>query len=593
MEPAGPARVERRLAAILAADVAGYSRLIEADEEGTLRRLRSLRVEVIDPKIAGHHGRIVKTTGDGLLVEFASVVDALRCAAEMQAALAESNTPLPPDSRIDFRIGINVGDIVVEDGDIFGDGVNVAARLEGLAEPGGICVSARVQEDAAGRLDLAFEDMGEQSLKNIARPVRVYRVRDAGGAKSPSIAAQPVLPLPDKPSIAVLPFANMSSDPEQEFFADGIAEDIITALSRYPSLFVIARNSCFTYKGRPVDVTQVGRELGVRYVLEGGLRKSGNRIRVTAQLVEAETGKHFWAERYDRDLADIFALQDEITEAVTIAIAPAVAGGEQQRALRKPPESLDAWAAYQRGLWHLMKFTAEDNSAALRFFQQVIDIDSTFTGGYWGLAAARFYASYIFPLRDPLEAPSPIEALARQAVALDGSDAEARSWLGLILFLLGDYKGGLAEIEYALLLSSNLAIAHGALGFALIWSGRPKDGLAALQRCFRLDPRAPSVGAFSAQVAVGHYHSRDYEAAVVAAEQAIRSNPDFPVNYFWLPAALGQLGRTAEANAALQKAIAVGPRVFDVYVRQPAPPFRPEDYAHMLEGMRKAGWGET
>jgi adenylate cyclase len=260
------------------------------------------------------------------------------------------------------------------------------------------------------------------------------------------------------------------------------------------------------------------------------------------------------------------------------------------RVVRRDPESLDAWAAYQRGLWHLIKFTADDNSAAQTFFRQAIDLDLTFTGGYWGLAAARFYASYIFPLRDPLEAPSSIEALARQAVALDGSDAEARSWLGLILFLLGDYKGGLAEIECPLVLSSNLAIAHGALGFALIWSGRSKEGLAALQRCFRLDPRAPSVGAFSAQVAVGHYPSRDYEAAVGAAEQAIRSNPDFPVNYFWLPAALGQLGRTAEASAALQKAIAVGPRLFDVYVRQRVPPFRPEDYAHLLEGLRKAGW---
>jgi adenylate cyclase len=259
MEPAGPARVERRLAAILAADVAGYSRLIEADEEGTLGRLKALRAEVIDPKIAGHHGRIVKTTGDGLLVEFASVVDALRCAAEMQAALAESNASVPPDRRIEFRIGINVGDIVVEDGDIFGDGVNVAARLEGLAEPGGICISARVREDAVGRLDLAFEDMGEQALKNIARHVRAYRVATAAG--SAFARAPPLLPLPDKPSIAVLPFANLSGDPEQEYFADGMVEEIITALSRIRWLFVIARNSSFTYKGQAIDVKQVGMSL--------------------------------------------------------------------------------------------------------------------------------------------------------------------------------------------------------------------------------------------------------------------------------------------------------------------------------------------
>jgi adenylate cyclase len=285
----------RRLAAILAADVAGYSRLIGADEGGTLQALKAVRAELIDPRIAAHNGRLVKTTGDGLLVEFSSVVDALRCATEMQAGMGGRNATMPNDRRIEFRIGINMGDIVVEDGDIFGDGVNIAARLEALADAGGICVSARVQEDAAGKLDLPFEDMGEQALKNIARPVRVFRV--ATGAASATAQERPALALPDKPSLAVLPLTNMSADPEQEYFADGIAEDIITALSRYPSLFVIARNSSFTYKGRAVDVKRVGRGLGVRYVLEGSLRKAGNRIRVTAQLVEAETGSHVWALR--------------------------------------------------------------------------------------------------------------------------------------------------------------------------------------------------------------------------------------------------------------------------------------------------------
>jgi len=291
-------RVERRLAAILAADVAGYSRLIGADEEGTLARLKTHRSALIDPKIAQHKGRIVKTTGDGVLAEFASTVDALRCAGEVQAAMAERNAAVPADLRIEFRVGIHQGDIVVEDGDIFGDGVNIAARLEGLAAPGGICVSARVQEDAAGKLDLAFEDIGEQQLKNIARPMRVFHVRLDRAMEAARDASQPSLTLPDKPSVAVLPFANMSDDPEQEFFADGIAEDVITALSRYPSLFVIARNSSFTYKGRAVDVKEVGHELGVRYVLEGSVRRAADRIRVTAQLVEAETGNHVWAERY-------------------------------------------------------------------------------------------------------------------------------------------------------------------------------------------------------------------------------------------------------------------------------------------------------
>jgi adenylate cyclase len=306
---------------------------------------------------------------------------------------------------------------VVEDGDIFGDSVNIAARLEGLAQPGGIYVSARVQEDAAGKLDLAFEDLGETQLKNIARPVRVYRIRTdrlEGGATG---AVQPSLALPDKPSIAVLPFSNMSNDLAQEFFTDGIAEDIITALSRYPSLFVIARNTSFTYKGRPVDVKRVGRELGVRYILEGSMRKAGDRIRVTAQLVETEAGKHVWAERYDRDLADIFAVQDEITEAVAIAIAPAIAGAEQQRAMRKPPASLDAWAAYQRGLWHYSKATPDDNALAQKFFQQAIDLDPNFPGFYVGHALAQNQAQE-FGTRGLPETLSSVEALTRRAVSL-------------------------------------------------------------------------------------------------------------------------------------------------------------------------------
>src|SRR6266852_128773 len=407
------ARVQRRLAAILAADVAGYSRLMGADEEGTLAALKELRRELADPKIKEHRGRIVKTTGDGLLVEFASVVDAMRCAVEVQQGMAERNAGVPEERRLQFRIGINIGDIIKDGRDIYGDGVNVAARLEALAEPGGICVNRVVRDQVRDKLDFAFEDAGEQRVKNIARPLRVYRVRTdrvVGEARS---TAQPPLALPDKPSVAVLPFTNMSGDPDQEFVSDGIAEDVITALSRYPSLFVIARNSCFTYKGRAVDVKQVGRELGVRYVLEGSLRKAGNRIRVTAQLVEAETGKHVWAERYDRNLADIFALQDEITGAVTIAIAPAIAHAEQQRAMRKPPGSLDAWSAYQRGLWHLAKFSLEGNALSEKFFQRAVDLDPTFAGGYRGLAFAQWQAAAGgYHTRGLPEAQASAEALA-------------------------------------------------------------------------------------------------------------------------------------------------------------------------------------
>jgi adenylate cyclase len=383
--------VERKLAAIFAADVEGYSLLMGRDEVGTLRTLTAYGV-IIDRLIASHRGRIFNTAGDSLVADFASAVDALQCAVAVQDAISKENADRPAGEQMRFRIGIHVGDIMVQGDNLFGDAVNIAARLEALAEPGGNCVSRAVRDHIGTKLPLSFGDLGDKKVKNIAQPIKAYRI---GGETSPIDTTGPAtpLPLPDKPSIAVLPFANMSSDPEQEFFADGISEDIITALSRYPSLFVIARNSSFTYKGRAVDVKQVGRDLGVRYVLEGSLRKSGNRIRITGQLVEAEIGKHVWAERYDRDLADIFVVQDEISEAVTIAIAPAIADAEQQRAMRKQPGSLDAWAAYQRGLWHLGKFARDDNALAEKFFREAVDLDPTFAGGYRGLGYAEFQAT--------------------------------------------------------------------------------------------------------------------------------------------------------------------------------------------------------
>jgi adenylate cyclase len=583
-------RVQRRLAAILAADVAGYSRLMGVDEEGTLSALKELRRELADPKIKEHRGRIVKTTGDGLLVEFASVVDAVRCAVEVQFEMAERNAGMPEEQRIQFRIGINLGDIIKDGRDIHGDGVNIAARLEALAEPGGICVNRVVRDQVRDKLDFAFEDAGEQRVKNIARPLRVYRIRPGRSAGDTMGAAQPALALPDKPSVAVLPFTNMSGESEQEFVSDGIAEDVITALSRYPSLFVIARNSSFTYKGRPVDVKQVGRELGVRYVLEGSVRKAGNRIRVTAQLVEAGTGNHVWADRYDRDLADIFAVQDEITEAVTIAIAPAIADAELQRAVRKPPDSLDAWAAYQRGLWHLSEANPDDNTIAQKFFRQAIDLDPTFAGGYSGLALAQLQAAAVYQKLGLLEAQSSADALARRAVALDGGDAEARSCLGWALQARGELQGALSEIERALGMSPNLAVAHGQRGATLIFAGRPKEGLAAVQTSIRLDPRDPFSAIRLLHIACGLYFSREYEEAIEAAKQLIRSYPDFPMIYRWPAAALGQLGRTAEAKEALDKAVSLAPAAFDMYIRKRVPWFRPEDHAHLVEGLRKAGW---
>ena len=585
----------RRLAAILAADVAGYSRLMGADEEGTLVELKAIRHELSDPKVKEHRGRIVKTTGDGLLIEFASVVDTVRCAVEVQRAMAERNAAVPSEKRIELRMGINLGDIIGDGRDIYGDGVNVAARLEALAEPGGICVSRVVRDQVRDKLAFAFEDMGEQQVKNITRPIRVHRIRlfDEEGVSTIrpwDQAAKLPLAMPDKPSVAVLPFTNMSRDPEQEFLADGIAEDVITALSRYPSLFVIARNSCFTYKGRAVDVKQVGHELGVRYVLEGSVRKAGNRIRVTAQLVEAESGKHVWAERYDRDLADIFAVQDEITDAVTVAVAPAIADAERQRAMRKAPESLDVWAAYQRGLWHLSKATPDDDAIAQDLFQQAIDLDPTFAGSYSALALVQLQSAAIYQKLDPAEAQRSAEALARRAVVLDGADAQARSCLGWALQARGELEGALGEIERALAMSPNLAAAHGHRGATLIFLGRPKEGLAALETCIRLDPRDPFLSVRLLHIACGLYFSREYEATIEAAKRLILSYPDFPMIYRWPAAALGQLGRTAEAKEALDKAISLAPTAFDMYVRKRVPWFRPEDHAHLVEGLRKAGW---
>ncbi len=439
----------------------------------------------------------------------------------------------------------------------------------------------------------ALDERGGGDSYIVTVPGRGYRLTHldrSQPAGSNGLASAQHLPLPDKPSIVVLPFANLSSDPEQEYFADGIAEDIITALSRYPSLFVIARNSSFTYKGQPADVRQAGRELGVRYVLEGSLRKGDNRVRVTGQLIEAETSNHLWAERYDRELSDIFAVQDEIAAAVTTAIAPAIADAELHRALRKPPESLDTWAAYQRGLWHLSKSTAADNILAEDFLLQATVLDPTFAGSYGALAFAQLQSAGAFQRRTLDDAQALAEASARRAVGFDSADAEARSFLAWVLWFSGDYDGARAEAERALAISPNLASAHGALGVTLIFSGRPQQGLVALNTCFRLDPRDPILADRLNQIAVAFYFAGNYEAAIDAAHHAIRRFPSWPHLYRWLAAALGQAGRAEEAREALDKAIVIGAGTFDMYVRRRVPWHRPEDYEHMLDGLRKAGW---
>jgi adenylate cyclase len=593
-------RVERRLAAILAADVAGYSRLMGRDEADTLARLKAIRRELIDPKIAEHRGRVVKTTGDGILIEFPSVVEAVACAVAIQRGMPERNAATPEEQRIVFRVGVNLGDIIVEGDDIHGDGVNVAARLESLADPGGICISGTVRDHIGDRLDLTFDDLGEQNLKNIARPVMVYRVLvgDAKNAKSAAtIAIGLTLKLPDKPSIAVLPFTNMSNDPDQEFFADGIAEDIITALSRYPWLFVIARNSSFTYKGSPVEIRQVGRELGVRYVLEGSLRKAANRIRVTAELIEADNGNHLWAERYDRDLADIFAVQDEISSAVAIGIAPAISDAEQQRAMRKPPESLDAWSACQRGYRHFNKATVADNAQAQRFYEQAIAIDPNFAGGYVGLARAQIQAASVLrtiTLQQGQDALHTLvrsaDGLARKALELDANDAEARACLGLAYWVRGQHSEALTEIDKALLISPNLATAHFFRSIVLVDSGNADEAIKSVQEWFRLDPRNPLLRVGDDVILRALYFSRQYQEAVAKARRMLREYPDFSNAYRFLAAGLAQLGRVDEAKEALQKAIAAAPETFDLYFSERLPWRRPEDHAHLVEGLGKAGW---
>src|SRR3954451_11216954 len=450
--------IDRRLAAILAADIAVYSRLIGQDEEGTLAALRVLRRELIDPAIAAHRGRVVKTTGDGMLVEFTSVLDALRVAAAVQGEMARRNMDIAPERRIEFRIGIHQGDIVVENGDIFGDGVNVAARLEGIAAPGGICVSSRVQEDATGRLDLDFEDLGEPALKNIARPVRVYRVR-IGPPAWDGMPAVPFVPLalPDKPSIAVLPFQNMSSDPEQDYFADGMVEEIITALSRIRWLFVIARNSTLTYKGKAVDVKQVGRELGVRYVLEGSVRKAGQRVRITAQLIEATTGTHLWADRFDGSLEDVFDLQDKVASSVAGIIEPALQAAETARSAGRPTNDLTAYDLYLRAYAMVLSSTRQ-TPEALRLMEQAIARDP----GYGPALAWAAYCCFRL-LRDGRSEDREADALkgtdfARRALQESGDDPGVLANAALALAYFGEDIGAMmALVDRALALNPNSA----------------------------------------------------------------------------------------------------------------------------------------
>jgi TolB-like protein/class 3 adenylate cyclase len=567
-------RVERRLAAILAADVAGYSRLMERDEAGTLARLKTLRRDLIDPKIAEHKGRIVKTTGDGLLVEFPSVVEAVACAVAVQREMAAHNVGIVDDERVQFRVGINSGDVIVEDGDIHGDGVNIAARLEGIAEPGGICVSGIVYDQVQGRLECAFADIGEQSLKNLARPVRVYRVgpksplldpplpgHDPGiGGKGRVGTAVPALPLPDKPSIAVLPFANMSGDPEQEYFADGMVEEIITALSRIRWLFVIARNSSFTYKGQAVDVKQVGRELGVRYVLEGSVRRGGSRIRITAQLVDATTGAHMWADRFDGSLEDVFDLQDKVASSVAGVIEPALQSAETARSAGRPTDDLTAYDLYLRAYAMVLSSTRQVPEA-LRLMEQAIARDPRYGPA---LAWAAFCCLRLVHdnRSEDLEADRVKGAdFARQALEVAGDDPGVLVNAAFVLGYFGEDIGAMmALIDRALALNPNFARGWHHSGLLRMFAGQPDDAIEHLEVAVRLSPRT-RFGSPHANIGFAHFLSRCFDEAVPKLLLAIQDDPSNPNPYRYLAACFAQMGRLDDARAIVTRLRAITPFV--------------------------------
>ena len=550
------ARVERRLAAILAADVAGYSRLMGIDEEGTLAALKACRRELTDPKIAEHRGRVVKTTGDGVLVEFGSAVDAARCAIDIQRAMAERNANVPEERRIEFRIGINVGDIIIDEGDIYGDGVNIAARVEALASPGAICLADNAYQQIKGKLSFEVSDMGDQKLKNIAQSVRVYRVKPGDGVATQPTA--PALALPDKPSIAVLPFQNMSGDPQQEYFADGMAEEIITGLARIRWLTVIARNSTFAYKGKSPDVRKVGRELAVRYVVEGSVRKAGNNVRITAQLIEAETGGHLWAERFDGTLDDVFDLQDKITAGVVAAIEPSVRQAEIQRAKRKRPDNLDAYDLYLRALEQSYTFTPAGRSAGLSLLDAAIALDPGYVEAH-GVAAFCLQQRYLWGGR----APADREAALGHAEAVANArtdDATALAFAAMALSALaGRHDVALVMIDRALERNPSSAIAHNVSALLNMMLGRPDKAEFHAERSLRLSPFDPLRHMAETTLAAAKLAAHQYEAALVFVRRALEANPVFSPGLTTLALCLVRLGRIEEARATVRRLLEIAP----------------------------------
>jgi adenylate cyclase len=585
--------VTRRLAAILAADVVGYSRLMEADEAGTLAQMKTHRRELWTPLIEKYSGRVVGTAGDSILVEFASAVAAVECSADMQRGMVERNADLPEERRMLLRVGVNIGEVIVDEDDIYGDGVNVAARLQELAEPGGIAISGNVHEQVRGKLDDAFEDTGRHEVKNIARPIQVWRwAAGTAGTVSATIGSSEPLPLPEQPSLAVLPFDNMSGDQEQEYFTDGIVEDIITELSKYSWLLVIARNTTFTFKGASVDIKEVGRQLGVHYVMEGSVRKSGNRVRITAQLVDAQSGTHVWAERYDRELADVFAVQDEITQNVAGAIQPELISAEVDRARRKPPESMAAWDYAVRGRWHVLRLTKEDNAEAQSLLREGLELYP----GHVPILAFLSYsliAGVIFGWSsDPVGWLTEAKELAQRAASLDENDVWVQCALGLGQFTAKQPDKAIGHYRKAIELNPSFALGHAYLALQLAFAGEPDEAIDEAETAIRLSPRDPELFHFFVAIGTAHFVAGRYEEAVAWAEKSVSARPSVPGPLRLLTTSLAHLDRTDEAREVFKRVLEITPHVSATGIRSAIHFSKSEDLQRYIDGMRKAGLPE-
>jgi TolB-like protein len=574
----------RKLAAILAADVVGYSRLAGAAEDRTLARLRGLRSDLVDPAIAAHHGRVVKRTGDGALVEFRSVVDAVRCAIEVQNGMVERNAGLPPERKIEFRVGIHLGDVVEEaDGDLMGDGVNIAARIEGIADPGGISLSHAAYEQVRDKVAQNFVDRGEQSLKNIARPIRVYALARAD--------ATPGKPGPPHLSIVVLPFTNIGGDPEQDYFVDGVTESLTTDLSRIAGSFVIARNTAFTYKGKPNDVKQIGRELNVRYVLEGSVQRGGNRMRVNVQLIDAETGNHLWAERFDKPLADLFDMQDEIVARLARQLDAELAAAEARRAERAPdPDAMDL---YFQGTacWHKGQ-SQEILTQARGYFERALARDPGNVDALLGAAWTDAMRGIVFLSDDGAQHLAAAETAATKVLSLAPNHAFAHFVLGCAQIFTNRVTQGIAEAERALALDRNLANAHAFIGAGKTFAGRAEESEAHVQEALRLSPRDSFAYQWMARVAATKLNLGADAEAAQWARRSIEANRNYPLAHFWLAAALAQLGRLDEARQAVQPGLALAPGFTLARYRAGVQSDNPTYHAQrerIIEGMRKAG----